>query len=336
MVDFGAISHAASVAVTVLIFLIPIVILFFKTVDDTFKPNECFWLCLPFALSLVGVLVAQGTPLRFLFWFTGLGWGVGLPIFFILQEQRSEAVMREEDFARCHRLIAFDPSNAAAYAQLGRLYARQQQWAEAVEAFSQALQLEPENRRYRWYLRQAQAALERPPGPKESTSWELPPSAEESLPPTPEPPPTESPADRMQKAIQTLQKSEQECPRCPATPLHWVTWQEVPLQGCGRCGGFWFMKDRLARLLQAGRGTLSELQSLFGRQWSAVRQDRERLICPHCRQELRRGSLTPAPDLLLQGCPSCDGIWLEHGQLEQLEGRLQTAPEEATEGLAGP
>lgn len=321
MLDFGAISHALGVAATVVFFIIPIVILFFKMVDDTFKPNECFWLSLPFVLSLAGVLVMGGSPVRSLFWFTGIGYWVGLPIYFFIAERRSNATLLEEDFARCRQLIAFDPRNAAAYAQLGRLYARQRQWEEAVAAYTQAVQLEPENRRYRWSLGKAQAALDRAPEREAPPEVQEPPEASPpagTVPPTEEPASTESPADRIQKAIQTLQVSEQECPRCPATPLHSVTWQEVPLQGCGRCGGFWFEKAQLVRLLATQRGTFSELQALFGRQWSAVRQDRDRLICPHCQAPLQRVTAAQFPDVALQGCSACSRIWLEYGQLEQL------------------
>jgi Zn-finger nucleic acid-binding protein len=335
MVDFGAISQALSVAATVVFFLIPIVILFFKMVDDTFKPTECFYMSLPFVLSLVGILVAGGTPVRFLFWFTGIGYWVGLPIYFFMAERRSNATMLEEDFARCRQLIAFDPHNAAAYAQLGRLYARRQQWEEAVAAYTQAVQLEPENRRYRWSLGKAQAALDRSPERMTSPEGhepEEPFPSDGAVPPTEEAVLTESPADRVQKALQTLQVSAQECPRCPATPLYSVTWQEIPLQGCGRCGGFWFEKAPLVRLLTTQRGTSSELQALFGRQWSAVRQDRDCLICPHCQAPLQQVTAAQFPNMALQGCPACRRIWLEYGQLEQLEKALPAAPKGTAEG----
>jgi Zn-finger nucleic acid-binding protein len=332
MNDFGVIFHALSVAATVVFFLIPIVILFFKMVEDAIKPGECFWFSLPFALSLAGVLVLWGSPLRFLFWFTGIGYWVGLPIYFIVDERRSNARMREEDFEKCRQLIAFDPHNAAAYAQLGRLHARQRQWAEAVESYEQAVQLEPDNKRYRWELGKARSEQERtaeqtvPDGAREP-----PEQPEGATGPTEKSPAPEDPAALVQKAIQTVRWSERECPRCPGTRLHSAAWQEVPLEGCGRCGGFWFEKAHLARLLTASRGTLAELQALFVRQWSAVRQDRDHLICPHCQADLRRATLSQTPDLPLHGCPPCGGIWLEHGELVRLEERLRAVREETSE-----
>lgn len=323
--DANALFNALGVALTVVFFLIPIVVLFFKTVDDTIKSVEFLWLSLPFALSLGGVLLTQGSPLRFLFWLTGLGFWIGIPVCFLLAERRSNAAMLAEDLEKCRELIAYDPNNAAAYAKLGSLHARQKQWAEAVEAYARAVELEPENKKYRWDLGKARYELERLAAQEPSDAGTEPqerPEKEETESQTEEQTQSEVFATRTQKAIQTIRPSELECPRCPG-PLHSVTWQEVALEGCGQCGGFWLKKDQLARLVKTGLGTFAELQSLFGRQWSATRVERERLICPLCQAELQRVALAQAPGLPLHGCPPCGGLWFEHGELGQLEERLQ-------------
>jgi len=312
-------------ALTLVFFLIPIVILFFKTVDDTIKTEEFLWLSLPFALSLGGVLLTQGSPLRFLFWLTGLGFWMGIPIYFFVAERRSNVAMLAEDLEKCRELIAYDPDNAAAYAKLGSLYARQKQWAEAVGAYQKAVELEPENKKYQWDLGQARYAWERLAAQEpsdEGTEPQARAAEDEAGSPAQGSPRSEESATRVQKAIKTIQSSALECPRCPGT-LHSVTWQEAALEGCSQCGGFWLKKDQLARLVKTSLGTFAELQSLFGRQWSATRVERDRLICPGCQAELQRVTLAQAPGLPLHGCPPCGGLWFEHGELGQLEEKLQ-------------
>ena len=320
--------------ITVLFFLTPTLVLFFKLVEDELSFNEFFLLCLPFIFSLAGWALTRESPLRFFFWLTCIGFWVGLPIYFIYLDRQTDVTMLEEDLEKCHRLIAFDPDNGAAYAQLGRLYTRQKKSVEAVEAYAKAVELEPHNKKYQWNLKKARSQQERAEeqedkAPEAELETETPEFLEEQQ--TEEEAPEEAPAQRVQKAIQTLQLSEQECPRCPHTQLHAASWQEVPLQGCSRCGGFWFQKGPLARLLTSHQGTFSDLQALFGRQWSPSRQDRASLICPLCQSPLRPVTAAQAPHLVLQGCLACQGIWLEHGQLGQLEEGPTDLPKETPE-----
>lgn len=50
--------------------------------------------------------------------------------------------MREEDYAKCERILARDPRNAAAYALLGQLYEEDERWREALQAYEEAQRLD--------------------------------------------------------------------------------------------------------------------------------------------------------------------------------------------------
>lgn len=66
-----------------------------------------------------------------------------------------------DEVARYQTAIERDPTNAAAYSYLGQTYLKQHLPAEAVAAFEKVLELDPEARREKTWLRQAREMKER-------------------------------------------------------------------------------------------------------------------------------------------------------------------------------
>jgi len=110
------------------------------------------------------------------------------------------------------------------------------------------------------------------------------------------------------------------CPRCKSD-LIVVEYEDIELDYCQSCGGIWF-----------DSGEMDLLASRFGGEQAALRPATDaregRLRCPVCRVHMDKRYIGEAKPVLVDLCPSCDGLWLDAGELEELLSQ-------STEGLAG-
>lgn len=108
------------------------------------------------------------------------------------------------------------------------------------------------------------------------------------------------------------------CPKCASEEL--VNSQvlgNIPLDHCVGCGGIWFDKEELEKLLRQSQGALpAELE--------LIDPKAEGLACPRCRGKMSRGGLVN-PLLLVDKCPSCGGVWLDARELALLKKQLGLA-----------
>lgn len=63
------------------------------------------------------------------------------------RDHRLLHTFRDEDEARCHRLLARDPNNAAAHGALGDVYLATGRYKDAIASFERAVALDPESTR---------------------------------------------------------------------------------------------------------------------------------------------------------------------------------------------
>ena len=113
-----------------------------------------------------------------------------------------------------------------------------------------------------------------------------------------------------------LSKGEDEepivCPRCDK-PMKAEYVQklgpDVRIDVCGSCGGSWFDRGELAQTVKDRRiaDRLTE---------DPIRGTMSPIACPRCggRMRVRREW-----DVEVDVCISCGGVWLDHGELEELE-----------------
>lgn len=112
------------------------------------------------------------------------------------------------------------------------------------------------------------------------------------------------------------------CPHCNL-PMKEVSARANPgtlivLDQCGGCGGIWCDKwelfpvdpDEASRLDPVDEGLLCK----------PVQIEKTPLYCPRCtgRLETFREPLLP-PDLRLERCPRCEGIWLNRGEFSRFK-----------------
>lgn len=104
------------------------------------------------------------------------------------------------------------------------------------------------------------------------------------------------------------------CPRCKSS-LIVVEYEDIELDWCPSCEGLWF-----------DRGEMELVASHLGGARSALRFDRpartgERTLkCPLCRKSMDKRLLGEREPVVADVCPTCGGLWLDHGELEHLIG----------------
>jgi Zn-finger nucleic acid-binding protein len=117
------------------------------------------------------------------------------------------------------------------------------------------------------------------------------------------------------------------CPECDLdmkeVTAHANPGQLIILDQCSKCGGIWCDKwelfpiqaDEARRLERADDQLLREPQPI---------DNKKTLYCPRCTARLLAGK-DPAlpPDLQLQRCLKCDGIWLNRGQFTRFKAEQQ-------------
>lgn len=111
------------------------------------------------------------------------------------------------------------------------------------------------------------------------------------------------------------------CPKCKDT-LEPITVSGVEVDRCHGCEGVWFDKHELRTLLEEDDRRTRSLQK--GR-------DTERLdvlpgVCPRDAQPLRRTPGSFKTPVMIDYCPTCQGIWLDAGEFKKLNDANPDAP----------
>lgn len=116
------------------------------------------------------------------------------------------------------------------------------------------------------------------------------------------------------------------CPACDRT-LTRLQAGPVLLDACQQgCGGIWFDADELAKVNQttpAGKKPAAEITCDPELQ---LDEDRERK-CVHCRNvKLERKLFSLGSGVIMDCCPKCSGLWLDHGELDLIRAELNPLP----------
>ena len=115
-------------------------------------------------------------------------------------------------------------------------------------------------------------------------------------------------------AIQTVMK----CPACKRT-LKKIKVGSAALDICqGGCGGIWFDGDELdkvAKSVAVGKKVVAEITRT-----AEVPADEHRVLkCVHCRGvKLEQKLFSLGSGVIMDRCPKCASIWLDHGELETI------------------
>ena len=106
------------------------------------------------------------------------------------------------------------------------------------------------------------------------------------------------------------------CPRC-GEMLAPVQVGAAQVDGCCGCGGVWFNNAELGAVTSADASDLLALEDLF-LPGPTLPATTKALICPECHVTLYSFAFPQAPQVRLDACPSCKGIWADDGELQAL------------------
>jgi len=107
------------------------------------------------------------------------------------------------------------------------------------------------------------------------------------------------------------------CPRCNS-PLIVVEYHDIELDWCTQCEGLWFDTGEMELVaVQSGAAPGVTAPGL------KAETDEKPLKCPECRQTMEKRLIGDNRPVVADVCPVCSGIWLDHGELEQIISQQQ-------------
>jgi Zn-finger nucleic acid-binding protein len=110
------------------------------------------------------------------------------------------------------------------------------------------------------------------------------------------------------------------CPRCDAE-LTACKLGATTIDGCSGCGGLWFDSQELNKLTRDPSVALMEVERAFEHALFSSGSGGD-MQCPRCSRPLREFSFPHTPDVALDACPGCKGIWVDDGELGTIAKRI--------------
>lgn len=108
------------------------------------------------------------------------------------------------------------------------------------------------------------------------------------------------------------------CPRC-SPELVAQSVGGVELDACSHCGGLWFDPGELGRLMQQGGDEVRAAEDIAEGGPSSASGGG--MTCPSCAVALYEFQYKHNPDVTLNACPECRGVWVDDGELQALASR---------------
>ena len=105
------------------------------------------------------------------------------------------------------------------------------------------------------------------------------------------------------------------CPICENVDLRATDFGEygfVIIDICQNCQGSWFDKGELDRLDDSVWTNVEKVE------WHNISPDHKNIKCPKCNINLEPLSPEDAKELIVDYCPSCQGFWLDKGELDRM------------------
>jgi|WetSurMetagenome_2_1015567.scaffolds.fasta_scaffold310524_2 uncharacterized protein len=108
--------------------------------------------------------------------------------------------------------------------------------------------------------------------------------------------------------------------RCPVdkSDMIVVEHKKIELDFCLRCSGVWFDANELNLLVSAihtGGSQMSHMDLLTPHQAKVKETPRK---CPICGRKMDKVWMGKEPQVLIDSCPTGDGLWFDGGELNQV------------------
>jgi Zn-finger nucleic acid-binding protein len=113
-----------------------------------------------------------------------------------------------------------------------------------------------------------------------------------------------------------------QCPRCNAQ-LKEILYEGVSIDTCEKCEGEWLDSGEIIAINKAREKTFSdgEKNKMTGAQKAAkpVTRSQASLQCPHCKVPMTSLNYSYSTGIIVDRCPSCNGLWLDKDELENIQ-----------------
>jgi Zn-finger nucleic acid-binding protein len=111
------------------------------------------------------------------------------------------------------------------------------------------------------------------------------------------------------------------CPAC-RNPMIVIEYKQIELDYCPNCKGVWFDAGELELTLErakvkpngaAGKSVLALTEAVT---------DEKKRRCPICRKNMRKEYIGSEPKILIDACPTGQGLWFDGGEVDALISQL--------------
>lgn len=110
-------------------------------------------------------------------------------------------------------------------------------------------------------------------------------------------------------------------PRCPLckTQCDRISYEGVSIYNCGQCGGHWLSEARLDVIVNRRDYDMPEPVRQKMIEIADASNTTRTLTCLTCGREMLKEQFKHWPDIQIDRCPKCNGIWLDRGELEKCQ-----------------
>lgn len=110
-------------------------------------------------------------------------------------------------------------------------------------------------------------------------------------------------------------------PRCPLckTQADLIKYEGVPIYNCGSCGGHWITKARLDVILARRQVVMPDPVKQKMIEIADASNSTQKLWCMTCGKDMLKEQFRYWPEIQIDCCPKCGGIWLDRGELEKCQ-----------------
>lgn len=111
------------------------------------------------------------------------------------------------------------------------------------------------------------------------------------------------------------------CPRCGLKMKKVFINQRdlvIAVDHCIECEGYWFDSEELNSVVE-------DSENLIDGRTEELLKEGEHLTCPRCNVEMETQYMF---DVIIDRCPECNGIWLDRGELFQVQKNFRNVKKE--------
>jgi len=113
-----------------------------------------------------------------------------------------------------------------------------------------------------------------------------------------------------------------DCPRCSGE-LGETTYEDFPVYRCAKCRGFWVSGEILRGIIEKRHEKMPQEALEVAKNWHSSQMPKkelpDELKCPRCGEMLSRGVYGVDTGIIIDRCPTGCGVWLDAGELVELQ-----------------